>query len=95
MFLLEDFIYFENNIGDKNTIKYLLSQNECYGTTVYGFRLEMLNLEQNVEDFEEISNVTDNLDFAKIIFKSLKDYSVTPMSLINVLDDFITLNEDT
>lgn len=93
MFLLEDYINFIDDFGNKSTIKYLLLKNQIYGNTVYGIRLEKLDSEKNIEDFEEVINITDNFDFAKTIFDSLKNYLVTPTSLINILDDFITLNE--
>lgn len=77
------------NFNDNITIKYYLIQNKFNDLTTYGIKLEKIN-NNVVEDIEEVLSFTDDFNFAKNVFEKIVSNTVTPVTLINILDDLIS-----
>lgn len=82
-------IILEDSIKNNYTLKYYLLENNLHNITTYGIKIEKLN-NNILDEVEEVSSITDNLDFAKEIFNKIIKNTVTPITLIYILDDLIS-----
>lgn len=78
----------EGNI--KKILKYYLIKEMVEKKFIYGVLVEKINSNNIVEDFEEALGVTDNLELIKNLFLKIKKFSVTPITLLSVIDNFIS-----
>ncbi len=94
MFIMEDSVIFKNVLGEEKVIKYFLSERNFDNFSVYGFRLEKLSIENKIEEASEVLDFTEDEIFAKDVFFKIRDGIVTPITLVDVLDNFLTLYEE-
>lgn len=74
----------------EKTLKYSLIESNFHKNFIYGISIEKINYNNTLEEFEQVLEITDNLELIKLLFSKIKNYLVTPVTLVNIVDDFIS-----
>lgn len=74
-------------------LKYYLieSSTGTNGVTLYGIKVEKIVDEE--KETEEINGVSYSKEFVTQIISTLIQYTVTPISLIEIVDEYVTLQQ--
>jgi hypothetical protein len=88
----------ENSLKACSLVYYLI-QNLCStdgaeNRPVYGIRVELLEMGKLV-NVSELSDVTVSIERGKYLMNLLSKSAVTPLSLIDVIEDFLAVEYDT
>ena len=81
------------NITEDNKekiIKYSLIKEKFKKKFIYGVLIEKINSNKVIEEAEEVLGVSDNIEIIKKLFFEIRNFSVTPITLLNVVDNFIS-----
>lgn len=80
------------------SLNYYLLQNTCMAEEdanlpVYGIRVELTN-QGRLIDAAEICDVTASMERGKYLINLLSKNTVTPISLLNVIEDYLAIEYD-
>ena len=80
------------------SLNYYLLQNTCKAEhtsskPVFGIRVELTN-KGSLIDTAEISDITSSLERAKYLLDLLSRNTVTPISLLDVIEDYLVIQYD-
>lgn len=87
MLLLIDKVSLKIENNSVIEIIYCVEKSIVHKSEIYNLKVKVLN-SLDKEDCVFIENFTNSKKIAKDIFNKLVEFSVTPTSLINVIDDY-------